>query len=220
MLLKSPGHHPLCFGVLILAAGSSRRMGRPKLLLPWRQGTVLAHLLGEWRALGSRQTVIVHGPANPELDAELDRLEVAGSDRVLNSAPSGGMFSSIQAAARWEGWSESLTHIAISLGDQPHVRRATLSGVLRLAGGTPDAICQPARFGKPRHPVLIARQIFFELCNTSATTLKEFLAGRAVTLCESDDPGLDLDMDSPEDYQRALALQERSAEFSPQKPSS
>ncbi|MGH7973753.1 MAG: nucleotidyltransferase family protein [Limisphaerales bacterium] len=217
--MKSPDHSQFCFGVLILAAGSSQRMGRPKLLLPWRQGTVLAHLLAEWRTLGSRQTVVVHGPTNPELEAELDRLGVAGSDRVMNSAPSRGMFSSIQAAARWQGWSESLTHIAISLGDQPHLRRGTLSGVLGLAARTPNAICQPARSGKPRHPVLIARQIFFELCNTSATTLKEFLARRAVTFCESDDPGLDLDMDSPEDYQRALALQERSAGFSPQQHS-
>ena len=36
-------------GVIILAAGASERMGRPKLLLPWGKSTVLAHLLAQWR---------------------------------------------------------------------------------------------------------------------------------------------------------------------------
>ena len=40
-------------GVVILAAGASSRMGRPKLLLPWSGTTVIGHLLNQWRALGA-----------------------------------------------------------------------------------------------------------------------------------------------------------------------
>jgi molybdenum cofactor cytidylyltransferase len=41
-------------GVAILAAGKSERMGRPKLLLPWGTGTVLAHHLRVWGEVGGR----------------------------------------------------------------------------------------------------------------------------------------------------------------------
>ena len=40
-------------GVVILAAGRSARMGRPKLLLPWGETSVLGHLIKQWQALGA-----------------------------------------------------------------------------------------------------------------------------------------------------------------------
>jgi len=44
------------FGVVILAAGASQRMGRSKLMLRWRDTTVLGHIRKTWEDLGSRQT--------------------------------------------------------------------------------------------------------------------------------------------------------------------
>ena len=41
-------------GVIILAAGASSRMGRPKMLLPWGATSVLGHLIGQWQTLGGR----------------------------------------------------------------------------------------------------------------------------------------------------------------------
>ncbi|MES2794022.1 MAG: NTP transferase domain-containing protein, partial [Planctomycetota bacterium] len=49
--------HPLI--AIIPAAGLSRRMGQPKLLLPWRGSTVIAHLVGELRAAGVTQIFVV-----------------------------------------------------------------------------------------------------------------------------------------------------------------
>jgi hypothetical protein len=47
------------------------------------------------------------------------------------------------------------------------------------------------------------------LKDSSAGDLKQFLAGRSGALagCESDDAGLDLDIDRPEDYERAKAME-------------
>jgi molybdenum cofactor cytidylyltransferase len=50
---------PLCFGVILLAAGRSRRMGRAKLLLPWGEASVLGHLVSQWRSLGATQLAVV-----------------------------------------------------------------------------------------------------------------------------------------------------------------
>src|SRR5437016_1251765 len=111
-----------CLGSVILAAGRSARMGRPKLLLPWGKTSVLGHLFEQWQRLGTYQIAIVCAAGDSIIQAELDRLKFPAENRIINEAPQRGMFSSIQCAARWRGWKSELTHWAIALGDQPHVR--------------------------------------------------------------------------------------------------
>jgi molybdenum cofactor cytidylyltransferase len=116
------------------------------------------------------------------------------------------MFSSIQCAAQWPGWEAALTHWALVLGDQPHLRPQTLRQVLDFSASHPTKVCQPARRGHGRHPVLLPRTVFRQLARSTATTLKEFLVARSreAALCEVDDPGIELDIDRPEDYEKAL----------------
>jgi CTP:molybdopterin cytidylyltransferase MocA len=116
------------------------------------------------------------------------------------------MFSSIQCAARWDGWHLSLTHIALVLGDQPHVRTATLRSFLDRSARAADAICQPQFRGRLHHPVLFPRSRFLQLADSAGPTLKDFLRGQQVAACPVDDEGLELDLDHPEDYARALEL--------------
>jgi molybdenum cofactor cytidylyltransferase len=198
---------PFALGVVLLAAGASRRMGTAKLLLPWGNTSILGHLIAQWRELRASQIAVVCAGDNGVLEAELDRLGLAPEDRIRNPAPEQGMFSSIRCAARWHGWRPALTHWAIVLGDQPHVRLQTLQQVLQQSAAQPAQVCQPARHGHGRHPVILPREQFQQLGGTPATTLKEFLAAAgAVSRCESDDAGLDLDIDLPGDYERALKL--------------
>ncbi len=196
------------FAVVLLAAGASSRMGRPKLLLPWRGTTVLAHLLGIWRELGAAQLAVVTAPANGPVAAELARAGVLKRDCITNPEPERGMMSSIRCAAGWPGWGTEISHFLITLGDQPLVQISTLRSLLDFAGAHPGQVCQPARGGRPRHPVLIPREIFLQLATTPAENLKQFLLGipdRRATF-ESDDAGLDFDLDEPADYERALLL--------------
>jgi molybdenum cofactor cytidylyltransferase len=204
-------------GVVILAAGRSARMGKPKLLLPWGGTSVLGHLICQWQVLRASQIAVVCAPANVALQAELDRLGFPLENRVYNPAPERGMFSSIQCAARWPGWPAVLTHWAIVLGDQPHLQRRTLRRVLDFGAMHPAKVCQPARRGHGRHPVLLPKSVFRQLAGSTARTLKGFLAVRVrrIALCELDDPGLDLDIDWPEDYERAVLLRNRQARSKP-----
>ncbi len=181
-------------------------MGRPKLLLPWGQTSVLGHLIEQWRALGVTQIAVVCAPANQPLLTELDRLGFPAHNRIINPAPQRGMFSSIQCAAQWPGWEPPLTHWAIVLGDQPHLSPETLRRVLAFSAAHPRKVCQPARGGHGRHPVLLPKAAFRQLAGTRARTLKGFLAARPRLLarCELDDPGLDVDIDRPGDYRKAL----------------
>jgi molybdenum cofactor cytidylyltransferase len=183
-------------------------MGKPKLLLPWGGTSVLGHLIRQWRALRTKQIAVVCAPGNRAIQDELDRLGFQAWKRIVNPTPGRGMFSSIQCAAQWPGWQAALTHWAIVLGDQPHLRRQTLKQVLDFSAAQPSRVCQPARQGHGRHPVLLPKAVFRQVAGSTAATLSEFLSAkpRQVALCELEDPGLDLDIDRPEDYQKALKL--------------
>jgi len=200
--------NPYRLGVVILAAGKSGRMGRPKLLLPWGETTILGRQTNVWRQWPAvRQVAVVCAAADEAMQAELDRLKVAEADRIFNPRPEQGMFSSIRCAAQWSGWKAELTHWAISLGDQPQLRSETLTRLLETSAARPEKICQPQYQGRARHPVLLPKSLYLQLRETGAETLKEFLETSAaqVVTCEVDDPGLNFDIDTPADYERVLA---------------
>lgn len=192
-------------GVIILGAGASSRMGRPKLLLPWGDTTVIGHLLKQWRELGAAQIGIVLRPQDASLAAELDRLGFPRADRLENPQPERGMFSSIQCAASWPGWKDDLNAWAIALGDQPHLRLETLRQLLEFQFANAGTVCQLEFDGHARHPVLLPRKAFQELKVSRAETLKDFLKQTSVRClrCSANDPGLALDLDTPEDYQHS-----------------
>jgi len=183
-------------------------MGRPKLLLPWGQTSVVGHLLHQWNQLGALQIAVVCAADAKTLATELDRVRFPFGNRIVNPAAEKGMFSSIQCAANWTDWHPQLTHWIITLGDQPHLKTETLQTLLKFAVRNPEKICQPMRGERRKHPVLLPGKFFHALRNTSAGDLKIFLLEHAASLSgfESLDAGLDLDLDTPEDYERVKAL--------------
>jgi molybdenum cofactor cytidylyltransferase len=197
---------PHLFGAVILGAGRSRRMGQPKLLLPWGNTSVVGHLISQWQGLGSKQIAVVCAPDHESFVAELQKLKFPAANRITNPAPDRGMFSSIQCAARWPDWQPDLSHMIIVLGDQPLVRTETLRRLLDFSAARPDMICQPEHAGHAQHPVILPRAAFLALAESTAPTLKVFLQSRPAELaaCAVNDPGLEVDLDRPEDYARAL----------------
>jgi molybdenum cofactor cytidylyltransferase len=193
------------FGVVILAAGASSRMGQPKMLLPWGETTVIGRLLEQWREIPATQIAVMCAAGDLAIAAELDRLGFAPEARIINSDPARGMFSSIQAAAQWQGWNPALGHVAIALGDQPHLNGATLRSLAEFACVHPHDICQPAYGTRGKHPVFLPLNLFRSLASTTAGTLRDFLVARASDVCqlESNDSGLAMDLDTPADYEQA-----------------
>lgn len=192
--------------MIILGAGDSVRMGRPKLLLPWGETTIIGHLISQWQALGAEQIAVAQRPADQPLNAELDRLNFPIEHRIENPDSKRGMFSSIQCAANWPGWKNDLNVWVIILGDQPHLKTDTLCALLAFHREHPDAICQPAYGGRARHPVLLPRPAIAELQSSRVETLKDFLRQTSCPIMEHpvEDPGLELDLDHPADYERAV----------------
>jgi molybdenum cofactor cytidylyltransferase len=202
------------FGITILAAGRSQRMGQPKVLLPWGRTSVLGHLIGQWQKLGAAQITVVYAAGDASLQMELDRIKFPGEQRIMNIAPERGMFSSIQCAAQWKGWNPGLTHFVIALGDQPHLPAETLRKMIEFSTAHPEEICLPLQGGHRRHPVWLPARAFLKIAHSDASDLRDFLAHppAPIQFCEMSDASLELDIDYPEDYERAkqIYLRERN----------
>jgi molybdenum cofactor cytidylyltransferase len=141
---------------LVLGAGGSARLGRPKQLLPYGEGTLLGHVVGVARQCPFQQTVVTLGGAADEVREQLD---LAGVDVALNQAYGEGCSSSIAAALAVVD--ERCDVLVLMLGDQPGVTADTVSTLLRGRGESPLAVC---RYDDGRgHPLAFARGIFGEL---------------------------------------------------------
>ena len=114
---------------------------------------MIGHIVWQWTSQGASQVAIVCAAGDEVMAAELDRIGFPGANRIGNPEPERGMFSSLQCAAAWSGWGLDLTHWAIVLGDQPHLRPATLAQLCEFGCSNPGRICQPSLAGRPRHPV-------------------------------------------------------------------
>lgn len=191
--------------VAILAAGDSRRMGRPKLCLPWGQTTILGHILDQWREAGAEKILVVHGQGETPVTLELDRLSIPSTQRAATTAPERGMMGSVVTAAAQAFHDKSLTHLVIVLGDQPHLQTETLRDVLRACEAAPDKIVRVVFEGKPGHPLALPMNALAELSCTPSETLRDFLRLKEIPACDLTcrDSGVLLDVDTPDDYARA-----------------
>ena len=117
---------------ILLAAGESRRMGQPKMLLPWGETTVLGQVVSMFSAglsLGINQRIdpeseilVVTGGARALVETEVARLAERYPLRIVYNPnyALGGMVSSIQAGLAALG--PGIPAALIGLGDQPQVK--------------------------------------------------------------------------------------------------
>jgi molybdenum cofactor cytidylyltransferase len=138
---------------LVLGAGGSKRLGRPKQLLPYRDGTLLGHVVGVARAGELDQLVVAIGGAADDVRATVD---LTGADVVVNDAYGEGCSSSIAAAL---GVVDPRCDVLVlMLGDQPGVTAETVAALLAGRGDAPLAVC---RYDDGRgHPIAFARSVF------------------------------------------------------------
>jgi molybdenum cofactor cytidylyltransferase len=189
---------------LVLAAGGSSRLGRPKQLLPYRGATLLDAVLATARACGFDQLVLALGGAAGEVRAELD---LGGADVVVNDAYGSGCSSSIAAALTVVD--ERCDTLVLLLGDQPGVRAATVAALLDGRGDAPLAVC---RYDDGRgHPFAFSRAVFGELADLHGDKgVWKLLDRHGSAVAEVPVPGpVPLDIDTPDDYAALLAAAER-----------
>lgn len=188
---------------VVLAAGQSRRMGRPKALLRWGGDTFLGRLVRVAGEAGVSPLRIVVGPAqaaiakaHPELVPLL----------VFNPHPELGQLVSLRLGLA--ALPEGVDGVLVLLVDHPAVRAETLRALVRARRTHGAAIVVPVAGGRRGHPVLFGREVFAEL---ERAPLEEGARAvvrrdpRRVLETEVEDPGIHLDVDTPADYARMRA---------------
>lgn len=186
---------------IILAAGESRRMGRPKALLPFRTGTFLS-TLADTLAAFCTPVIAVLG-----FQGELLAPQVPpGVRAVVNAHYQAGMLTSLQTGLNALDLANA-DRILFTLVDHPAVSPATITALLK--SNAPIAI--PRYNGRRGHPVIINATIAREFLDEPVSAKVRYLIDRhsaGIDYIDVPDPGINDDIDDPALYQ---ALLEREA---------
>src|SRR5271169_2755853 len=187
-------------GAVVLAAGTSSRMGEPKQLLRLGERTVLGQTLENLRGVRIEQIVLVLGFA---ADRIARQVAADGVTLVINEQFREGIGGSLRTglAALKPGINAAM----VVLGDQPFVRSATLDQLIDRYIESGAQIAIPTYRGFRGNPVLLGRSVFTEVMALTGDIGCRAIFGdhaEGIVKVSVDDVGILLDIDNPDDFER------------------
>ncbi len=186
---------------IILAAGESRRMGYPKPLLKIGGRTFIEQISETMLAVVPR-LVIVIGAHRERVRAAIPR--DARITIAENPDYSRGQLSSLKVglAAVQADSAGAIVHLA----DHPAVRVETFRAIVDSYSRTGKPIVIARHDGRRGHPVIFDRALFPEILSAPEKEGARFVVNAdasRVAYVDLDDPGINLDLDTPADLARA-----------------
>lgn len=183
---------------LILAAGQSKRMGVPKMLLPWGERTVLEKVIATFQAAGIEEILVVTGGDRERVEARIGNPARA----VFNPGyAENEMLGSVQTGlARLNPEVEATL---IGLGDQPQVREDSVRAVINGYRENGVSLVVPSYRMRRGHPWLVTRKHWTEILDMRApASLRDFLNQHTdeIHYVEVDTSSILQDLDTPDDY--------------------
>ena len=190
---------------IVLAAGKSSRMGRPKALLPIGpdHDTFLTRIIAELRAGGVDRIIVVIGGNAPAVRASLppDPWITVVENANYEQGQLSSLLVGLDAATR-----EQVDAVMVTLVDLPLITAATVRAVLAGHQQSPHAaLVRPRRGLRHGHPAIFHRMLFDELRNAdpSRGAKPVVLAHQAEEVhVDVTDDGPFTDVDTPDDYDR------------------
>jgi molybdenum cofactor cytidylyltransferase len=190
---------------LVLAAGSSRRMGSPKQLLAIDGRPLLEVVVGHACASRLHEVLVVLGAAADEIRS---RVDLGRAQVLINPDHASGMASSLRAGLA--ALDPSVDRVMIILGDQPEIGGGLIDRLLDLQeqSGLPAAALS---FNGLLHPpVVLQRELWGDLmdlegdvgCRAVIRARPELVA----RLSSGEELNHPVDLDTPEDYRRLQSL--------------
>jgi len=187
---------------VVLSAGESSRMGRPKALLPIEGQTFIERIVDALKAGGIERIVVVLGFHADVLRAQIDHLPV---EILVNPDYRLGQLSSLQVAVRHLMLDADCEGMMVHLVDHPYIDPKLVSLMLERFKTLKSAIVVPRYQGKRGHPVIFSRALFDELLSAPLDQGAKIVvhAHRQDTLeIETEDVGITLDIDTPKLYRQ------------------
>lgn len=185
---------------IILSAGESKRMGKPKLPLPLGKGTVLEQTIDNFLNSKVNEVIVVVGDRAKEIRGLISSRPVKVA---VNTVYRQGMSTSIAAGLNLA--SVRTRAIMLALADQPFIDIPTINQLIEAFNAGNKGIIIPVYLGRRGHPVIFAIKYEEELLG-----LKGDIGGRQIIDRHPDDvlevavncEGINQDIDTYEDYQR------------------
>lgn len=190
-------------GIIILAAGSSSRMGQSKQLLPVDGMPLLIRTVNIARQLQPGHTVVVLG-ANDKEHATI--LQSANVQTIVNHEWQNGMGSSLKTGLRHLLLlSPAIDAAIILVCDQPAVTTVYLESIVQHYKSSNKAIVASFYAGAPGVPALFDKTIFPDLlkmddAHGAKKIIRKYIASAELIQF----PEGSIDLDTPEDYQRFI----------------
>lgn len=186
---------------IILAAGSSRRMGSQKLLMPYGEGCIIEKVVDQ--VLGSQidQVVVVLGADHDKVRKVLENRPVKFCH---NKDHDQGMFSSVICGLR--SVPAEAEAVLIYLGDQPGIPPSVTNTVIEAYNEELYGIVIPVHSHRRGHPLLVDLKYRREIekldLEQGLRALRHHFP-QDVLEVEVNEPGILVDIDTPEDYKKA-----------------
>ncbi len=191
----------MIFGV-VLSAGESSRMGRPKALLPIDGQTFIERIVGALKRGGIERIVVVLGFNADALRQQISHLPV---EILVNPDHKLGQLSSLQVAVRHLQAAPDCDGVMLHLVDHPYIEPRLVRLMLQRFEESKCSIVVPRHQSKRGHPVIFSRALFDELLGAPLDQGAKAVvnAHRQETLeIETDDAGITVDIDTPELYRQ------------------
>lgn len=196
--------HRVCgmISALILAAGESKRMGQPKMLLPWGATTVLQQVIFTFRNAGVQDILVVTGSARQEVEKIVEQ---SGSRSAFNPDHTNGeMLSSIQCGL--VKLTAQTQAALIGLGDQPQVQEGTVRLICETFKRQKSRLVVPSYQMRRGHPWLLERSLWNEVLEMKRSqSPRDFLQQHTdeIEYVQVNHPSILADLDTPEDYRKS-----------------
>ncbi len=186
--------------VVVLAAGGSVRMGCPKLSLEVKGKPILAHVFASLGGTGVKDVVVVFSKENEKL-----RHLVPPEYRIIiNRESREGISTSLKAGlAAVDPCSQGILFV---LGDQPFVETQVCKKLIRYHQEHLPLLTRPVYGGQKGNPVLFDRRLWPALSavmgDEGGKQIAAALSAAETGLVDVDDPGVLIDIDTPEEYEK------------------
>lgn len=181
---------------IVLAAGGSSRMGRPKQLLLWRGKTLLQHVVDIVSLSAVDDIVIVLGAAAKEVTASLSLPPRART--VINEEYCLGQATSLRKGLAAASGARAAI---IVLGDEPNLSASTIELILRERFDHPKSIIRTVYSGQAGHPVLLPREVWAQIAGEGDEGARVLIAARPDLVVDVPvGGGKPTDVDTPEDF--------------------
>lgn len=189
---------------IVLAAGRSRRMGRPKAFLALGGRSFLERAVAALRGGGCDPVVVVAGPRG---DAVADEVALAaerlGARVARNPDAESPQVASLRAGLAALGTEAEAA--VVTPVDVPRVDAETVRALAAAFARTGAPVAQPFDGVRHGHPVLFARAVWPELmADPLPEGARTVIHAHAAERAEVRVPALPADVDTPEDYRRLL----------------